>query len=268
MSRSASGPGRPVAIVTGASSGIGRAVAVLLGRRGYHLAILARRAAKLEELAAELSRVTTSTVLPLDLARTEAIEAAIEGIRAHGPIELLVNNAGGGLYRPFLAHSLDDFRRLMAVHYFAAVSTIRAVLPGMIERRRGHVINVASIAVKMAPWGHAGYAAAKAALAALTQTLAAEHAESPVRFSLVHPGIVDTEYFDDPSYETLRPRVRRHAISAEHAARRIVGLIDRPRLELCIPAHYRVMDWFRALSPSLTHRLVARQSRPVDAGRE
>ncbi len=263
-----SAPHRPVAIVTGASSGIGRAVAALLARRGYHLVLLARRAPKLEELAAELSHYATSTILPLDLARSEAIEEALAGLPAGGPIEVLVNNAGFGLYRPFLKHSLEDFRRLMDVHYFAAVSLIRVVLPGMVERRRGHVINVASISTKMGPWGHAGYAAAKAALATLTQTLAAEHAESGVRFSYVNPGIVETEFFDAPTCAPLRARLRGHAISAEYAAGKIVSLLDRPRLELCIPAHYRVMDWLKALSPGLVHRLVTRQSRPVKNGRE
>jgi short-subunit dehydrogenase len=120
------------------------------------------------------------------------------------------------------------------------------------------------MAVKMGPWGHAGYAAAKSALATLTQSLAAEYDGTGVRFSYVNPGIVDTDYLRDPSYAPLLRRVQRHAVSAGYVAKRIVSLLDRPRLELCIPAHYRVMDFFKALSPTLAHLLVTRQSRPVD----
>jgi short-subunit dehydrogenase len=258
-----------VALVTGASSGIGREVAILLARRGYRLVLTARRAERLKELAAALPPDAVEAVLPCDLACAGELEALAARLsaRGEGGVEVLVNNAGFGLYRPFLSHSTEDFRRLMEVHYFAAVSTIRAVLPGMVERRRGQVINIASIAIKMGPWGHAGYAASKSALATLTQTLAAEYRGTGVRFSYVNPGIVETEYFEHPSYESLKPRVRRHAVSAGYAARKIVSLLDHPRLELCIPAHYRVMDWFKALSPALTHLLVSRQSRPPRDGR-
>jgi hypothetical protein len=258
--------GNRVAIVTGASSGVGREVALLLARRGYHLLLMARRKQKLEELAAEISRHAGSTVMTCDLCQCDAIENMAPGLGVKGPVEVLINNAGHGLYQPFLKHSTEDFRRLMEVHYFAPVSAIRAVLPAMVERGRGHVINIASISVKMGPWGHAGYAAAKSALATLTQSLAAEYAGTGVRFSYVNPGIVDTDYFRDPSYAPLLPRVRRHAVSAQYAAKKIVSLLDRPRLELCIPAHYRLMDFFKALSPTLAHLLVARQSRP-DGGK-
>src|SRR5262245_8133334 len=207
-----------VAIVTGASSGVGREVALLLARRGYHLILMARRQQKLEDLAAEISRHAGSTVMCCDLCQSEAIATVASGLEGNGPVEVLVNNAGHGLYRPFLKHSLEDFRRLMEVHYFAAVSAIRSVLPGMVERGRGHVINIASIPAKMGPWGHAGYAAAKSALSTLTQSLAAEYSGTGVRFSYVNPGIVDTDYFRDPSYAELMPRVRRHAVSAQYAA--------------------------------------------------
>ena len=153
----------------------------------------------------------------------------------------------------------------MEVNYFASVATLRAVLPGMLERRRGHVINIASMATKMGPWGHAGYAAAKAALVSLTQTLAAEHHGEGVHFSYVNPGIVDTEYFDELG--GLAERVRRWRISPDVAADRIVALLDRPRLELCIPAHYRLIDVLKALHPSLAHRIVRSQSRPPNGQR-
>lgn len=256
----------PLALVTGASSGMGREVARLLAARGYATVLVARREERLRALAKELSRMAPSSAIVADLASPEALHGAIAAALVKGPVDVLINNAGCGLYRPFLEHEAPDFRRLMELHYFAAVAAIRAVLPGMLERRSGHVINIASIATKWGPWGHAGYVASKAAVAGLSQSLASEYGGSGIRFSYVNPGIVATEYFDHPSYAPLRDRLRRHAVSPQYAARKIVGLLDRPRLELCIPGHYRIMDWFKALSPALACQIVRRQSRPSRNG--
>lgn len=255
---------RPLAVITGASSGIGTAIARRLAQRGCRTALIARRRDRLESLAAELSKTAPSFAWPLDLADVPGIEPSMrELIAAHGPPDVLVNNAGAGVYLPFMEHDWAMHRRLMDLNYFAAVATIRAVLPGMAERRKGHVINICSISAKMGPWGHAGYTAAKAALASLTQTLAGEHDGAGVHFSYVHPGIVLTDYFEADSLTRLLPRVRKHAIPADTVAKRIAALLDKPRLELCVPAHYRVLDAVIAVSPALAHRMVTRNSRPA-----
>jgi NAD(P)-dependent dehydrogenase (short-subunit alcohol dehydrogenase family) len=218
-------------------------------------------------LAAELSALAPAFVEAVDLAEVEAVEPAVGRVVARlGAPGLIVNNAGYGEYKPFLDHSAADHERLMNVNYFAPVRVIRAALPFMLSAGRGHVINISSMSVKMGPWGHAGYAAAKSALRSLTQTLAAEHAGSGVRFSVVYPGIVDTPYFANGEYPKLMARVRRHAIQPERVARAVVGLIDRPRLEMCVPGHYRALEFIAAISPSLAHRMVARQSGPGRGG--
>ncbi|MCC7408752.1 MAG: SDR family NAD(P)-dependent oxidoreductase [Phycisphaeraceae bacterium] len=258
-----------MAVVTGASSGIGRATALRLGRRGYHLVLVARRRAMLEELAGQIAdgegATAGCTIMEADLSDRENVgSVAGELARLPGLIEVLVNNAGHGIYSPMLEVRPDEERALMQVHYHAAAALIRAVLPGMLDRGRGHVINVGSISVKMAPWGHAPYTAAKAALVAMTQSLAAEHppAESGVHISYVNPGIVRTEFFEKPGMRALFRQVTRHGITADAVAGRIERLLDRPRLEVCVPRYYRVMDWISAISPGLAHRIVARQSRP------
>lgn len=254
----------PLAIVTGASSGIGREIALRLARRGYRTAIIARRVQRIEELARELSAYAPSEPLPLDLSQPEGIEPAIAGLLARlGPAEVLVNNAGAGQYARFLDTSPQTERALMQVHYFSAAAMIRAVLPGMLRRRHGHVINIASISSKMGPWGHSTYASAKAAIVSLTQTLAAEHAADGVHFSYVNPGIVATEFFNDPHLASVAERNASRHLAPAAVAEAVVRLLDRPRLELCIPRHYRLLDWINALSPTLAHWLVARESRPV-----
>src|SRR5258706_484180 len=144
----------------------------------------ARAGSRASRRAAELRRTAPSVAAHRDPPRAAGVEPANSRlVEEHGPATVLVNNAGFGWYATFLDHAHEDHRRLMEVNYFAAVATLRAVLPGMVLRRRGHVINIASMSTKMGPWGHAGYAAAKAALVSLTQTLAAEHHGDGLRFS-------------------------------------------------------------------------------------
>lgn len=260
---------QPLAIVTGASSGIGAAIARALAARGWRTALLARRAELLESLAHELTPLAPSAAFPVDLDDLDSIEPTIERVtRALGPPRALVNNAGFGLYKPFLDHSIAEHERLMRVNYFAPLRLIRATVPHLLAREpdhdgaRGSVVNISSMSVKMGPWGHSGYTAAKAALRTLTHTLDAEHAPRGVRFSAVFPGIVDTAYFHAGDYPSLLRRVRRHVIAPGVVAGAVVRLLDRPRLETCVPGHYRALDLIAAVSPALAHRIVARQSRP------
>ena len=237
-------------------------VAQRLAGRGYRTALIARRADRLEALADELSARAPSIALPLDLSELGGIEPAIQALlREHGPVEVLVNNAGYSVYRRFIDYEEDDFDRLTRVNYLAPAAMIRAVLPSMVARQKGWVINVASIAAKMGPWGHAGYAAAKAGLIALTQSLEAEHGSSALHFCYVNPGLVRTEFFDHPSYAPIAGWVRGRALPARLVAKRIVSLLDRPRLELVLPRYFRLLDWIGAISPRLAHRIVKKSSR-------
>ncbi|MDN5848767.1 MAG: SDR family oxidoreductase [Nitrococcus sp.] len=250
-------------MITGASSGIGCATATRLAQCGYRTVLMARRADRLEALRATLGQHAPSFAYPVDLSNPDHLHEVVQrALRDHGVPDVLVSNAGYGLYRPFAEHTAQDHRTLMEVNYFASVWLISAVLPGMIERGSGHVIGVASISTKMGPWGHTGYSAAKCALVSMIQTLAAEHTGSGVDFSYINPGVVRTDYFEQPSFSTLRDQMRKRWIEPERIAEGVLSLLKRPRLELCIPRHYRVLDWLGAISPALLHRLVRSQSRP------
>ena len=130
-------PHAPSAVVTGASSGIGKAIATALARRGYSTLLIARREPLLADLAAQLSAYAPSTPLPLDLNDTAAIAPALRPVlERHGPFNVLVNNAGAGLYRPFAEQSEADFAALMRVNFIAAVELTRLLLPGMLSLAR------------------------------------------------------------------------------------------------------------------------------------
>jgi short-subunit dehydrogenase len=245
---------QPLAVVTGASSGIGAACARQLSQRGYRIVLIARRRERLDAM--------DGMAVELDMTGDDVASEAKRIIDEHGAPAVLLNAAGGGHYHRFLDHTPADHDRMLRLNYTAPMTLIHTMLPAMLEAGRGHVINVASISAVVGPYGHSGYAAAKAALVALTQSLAGEHMDSPVKFSCVLPGIVATEFFDSPAYQPLFNAQRRHAMSAEHVAQRIVGLLDRPRLMLYVPWHYRFIKWLDALCPELLFRIVQSQSRP------
>jgi short-subunit dehydrogenase len=226
--------------------------------------LMARRADLLEGLARELTAAGAPSVAwPLDLNDIASIEsAAPEVLATHGPAEVLVNNAGFGLYLPFLELTPAQYDELMRVNFTAAITLTRVLLPAMLQRKRGCVINITSMSARFGPWGHSLYAASKAALATWTQTMAIEHENTGVHFCAVYPGIVDTPYFQKPTFRGLFEQQRKRVIPPEAVAREVVKLLDHPRIDLCVPRHYRLIDWIKAVSPALVQRMVSKESRP------
>jgi len=150
------------AVVTGASSGIGRALALRMAAAGARVALVARRAERLETLAAEIRRQGgDALVLTCDVAdREQVFDAARRAVDHFGGVDLLVNNAGYGHHRSFLDWDLDDVERMMRVNYFGAVYWTKAVLPHMVERGRGWLVFMASVAGKLGVPEEGAYAAA------------------------------------------------------------------------------------------------------------
>jgi hypothetical protein len=266
-----------IAVVTGASSGIGRGTALLLAKRGYRLVLIARREDRLRQVAEESDLSDKSdrsdrsdevgdknhVVMPADLENEQAAgKAATEVVERFPMIDLFIHCAGYGIYKPFLELTPAEERALMNLHFGASSTFIRAILPGMLKAGSGHIVNVASVAICWGPAGHSVYAAAKSALVAMTQSLACDYAGRGVHFSCVYPGIVRTEFFENESYRGLKHQADRHGIEPEVVARKIVGLLDRPRPEVFVPASHRILAWIHAVSPSLTRKLITSQSAP------
>jgi short-subunit dehydrogenase len=227
--------------------------------------LIARRAGLLAELAGELATLAPSRAVVLDLADTGGIGPAFaEIIGRDGPPGVLINCAGYGIYKRFLDHTPDELDRLMRVNHDAAAAAVRAVLPSMLAARTGHIVAVCSMSARMGPWGHAGYAASKAAMRSLMESLAADYParETGVRFTTVYPGIVRTPYFQGPTMDRLWERVGHRGIPAERVAAAIAGTIGKDRLSVYVPRHYRALDLIAGVSPRLAHRLVRNGSRP------
>jgi short-subunit dehydrogenase len=194
---------RPVALVTGASAGIGAAFAERLARDGYDLVLVARRRERLDELAARLESGGTGAraeVLVADLTLPAGIDDACKRLAAAPAVSLLVNNAGFGGYAPFAELAVPVIEALIDVHVRAVTRLTRAALPAMLLAGAGGVINIASLlalsgTLPARPLPHrATYAGAKAYMLAFTQALAGELAGTGVRVEVCLPGLVATEF--------------------------------------------------------------------------
>jgi NAD(P)-dependent dehydrogenase (short-subunit alcohol dehydrogenase family) len=185
-----------VVLVTGASSGIGRATAELAGRHGAKVLLVSRTKEKLNELKGEIEAGGgRAYVYPTDLSDLDECEAMVRKVLAdHGSVDILVNNAGRSIRRSIEASydRFHDFQRTMQLNYFGAVKLILAVLPGMRQRKRGHIINISSIGTQAYPPRFGAYVASKSALAALSRCIGPEVADDGVAVTNIHMPLVRT----------------------------------------------------------------------------
>lgn len=239
--------------ITGASSGIGRALALELARGGCRVAVSARRGGELDRLAAEAApgRIAPYPVDVSDgpaLARTAAaIEAAM------GPLDLSVFNAG--THEPVAVETFDPapFRRLMEINYMGAVNGIAAVLPRFIARRSGQIAVVSSVAGYRGLPQAAAYGPTKAALINLCESLKLDLDRHGVRICVINPGFVRTPLTDRNRFPMP------FLMEAEDAARRIVAGLDRGAFEISFPRRFTFMVKFARFLPyGLYFRLVRR----------
>jgi short-subunit dehydrogenase len=238
-----------VALVTGASSGIGWAVAGRLAEAGARVVAHGRDAGRL----AELSRLTGAVVVTGDLADPRSVA----GIAAQaGEVDILVNNAGIGWAGPFIDMPDKDVARLVAVNLTGPIELTRALLPGMIARGAGHLTFVTSIAGRTAVAGEAVYSATKAGLDAFADSLRFELVGTAVEVSVVVPGVVDASFFERRGrpYDRRRPR----PIPAGVVADALVKGIAAGRAELYAPRWLRLPVVVRGTMPGVYRRLAAR----------
>lgn len=181
-------------IVTGASRGLGRAITLQLAKRGHRVLAIARDEQRLLALA---QAVESGNVLPcpLDLADAEGLAAGITALlQQHPHIHGLINNAGIGTYRPFVDHAEAELRDIIQVNLTASIQLSHAVLPGMLLRRTGHIVNIGSDLGRRPLANMAAYVASKHGLTGFSHSLLREVKDAGVRVSLINPGIIDTDF--------------------------------------------------------------------------
>lgn len=183
------------ALVTGASGGIGRQIVRRLAQEGVKLAISGRRVDALQQLSEQIrSAGGTCVVVPADLGDRDQLKGLLDEVqRSLSPVDVLVNNAGVESIGAFTAYTEEELVELIDVNLTAPMLLTKAAIPGMLERGRGHVVFISSLAGKIGPAYNEPYAASKAGLIGLTQSLRAEYAGRPVGFSVVCPGFTRGE---------------------------------------------------------------------------
>ncbi|MGD0167281.1 MAG: SDR family NAD(P)-dependent oxidoreductase [Gaiellaceae bacterium] len=246
-----------VCLVTGASSGIGRATALELRREGCELIVSSDEAEPLEELAREIE----ATALVADLSITGAArELARAALAVRERVDVLVNAAGIGLYGPIADVAPKEIERVLAVNVGSPIELASFLLPGMLERRSGHIVNIGSIIAHVGRKNEAVYAASKGALALFTESLRYELYGSGVSASLVSPAVVETRFFArrGAPYDRRRPA----PISAERVAEAVVKAVLRDRAEIVLPFWLGAVGRVRGLAPGTFRRLARRFGQP------
>ena len=217
---------KKVAVVTGASSGIGAATAKGLAQAGFHVVLGARRVEHMQHVAAGMD----AEVFPLDVTDL----ASIEAFAARVPrVNILVNNAGGALGTETIAEAIDDkWRTMFETNVLGLMRMTRALLPKIEASGAGHIINVGSIAGFEVYPGGAGYTAAKHAARAVTETLRLELLGKPIRVSEIAPGLAETEFslvrFGGDAERAKTPYAGMTPLTAEDIAAAIVWMATRP----------------------------------------
>lgn len=186
-----------VAIVTGASRGLGRAIALSLAEAGLHVALAARDAESLRDAVREIDRAGGSAIaVPTDVRNYESILRLVANTRdTFGPVDVVVNNAGLGWLKPFADYSVAEIDQAIDVNFRGTVYLTKAVLGEMLERQRGHIVNIASDVARRPQAGLAVYAAAKHAVLGFGASLLREVKGAGVKVTTLTPGIIDT-YFN------------------------------------------------------------------------
>jgi len=235
-----------VVAITGASRGIGRALAVAAAAKGARLGLIARSKEELDDTLAAAG--SHGVVAEADVGERAQIDEALGSIaRALGPIDILVNNAGIGSYGRVSDNDVELFERVMRVNYLGSLYAIKAVLPTMLERGHGHIVNVSSIAGRIGAPFEGAYSASKFALDGLSETLGFELAGKGIGVSVIYPGPVATDFFE--ARGTPFQRKRPKPVSAEVVAGTIIAAVENGRSETLIPRWLRFPVLIKAMIP-------------------
>lgn len=255
------------ALITGAAGGLGGHIARALSREGCSLVLTDLAGDALDARAGELSSAGVRAVaFGADLADRDELGGILaRAEEASGPVDVLVNNAGIELTAPFVDYTEEEIDKVMDVNLLAPMSLIRQAVPGMVDRRRGHVVTMASLAGRIAPAYMSTYGLTKAALIALTQSLRAEHVDDPVGFSAICPGFVRGAGMVEPLVEAGTEFTSSVPLTPpELIGAGVVKAIrkDLPDVTIVHRRPIRGLLAMYALAPRLTEQLLIRSGAP------
>ncbi len=263
---------KKVVLITGASSGFGEDAARLFAKEGCKVVLAARRMDRLQELAANIQDAGGEAMaIPVDIVNHAEIDNMVRTtLDLYGQIDILFNNAGIGRVDWFEHFSMDrDIETLIKVNLTGLIQVTRAVLPNMLARRSGHIINMISVAGLIASPLITTYSASKFGARAFTDSLRREVSPLGVKVSGIYPGPASTEFGrhlgENRAYGAAKPFLKLH-MSSKYVAQRVVDIAKRPRRSLVIPWWFNfitlletlfpvVVDWISYLFSKRNHKL-------------
>ncbi len=240
-----------VVLVTGASSGIGKALAEAFAQKGCRVGLMARRKQELEDLAGTIkSRGAEALALPTDVVEPDQVTAAVDTVlNAWGRVDIAVANAGVGRMHRIVNLNSDKVRQIMDLNFYGAWYLFEAVLPGMLSQGSGHLVGISSLAALRAAIKSGPYSASKAALTMLMESARAELRPRGINCTVIHPGFVSTPLANQNTFKM--PFI----IEAEEAADQIIECIKKRRSEAVVP---RKLSPFSQLMRIMPNRLFDR----------
>jgi short-subunit dehydrogenase len=241
-----------VAIVTGASSGIGRATAFALAKEGACLALAARNSEALSALAEELKAAGRQVlVIPTDVTQREQVEGLVQKVIVQlGRVDILVSNAGEYIRAPIVELDPATIQHSLDVNFFGGVYCVKAVLPHMLTQKSGHIVFVTSMDGKIGLPPDAPYVSAKFALTGFCEVLRQEVRESGISVTNVLPGRVDTVMIEELKFAWISPK-----ISPESVAAAILNGIRKRKPIVIIPPAAKLLYYINVFAPGLSDRL-------------
>ena len=253
-------PRGKTALVTGASSGIGAATARELAKAGARVILVARREEQLRSVAGSIG--DAASIYPVDLSDEKAVTALGERVTSEiGTPDIIVNNAGAGIWKFVEETTPQEAVQLMAVPYFAAFFVTHAFLPGMLQRNSGHIVNVSSVGSRFVWPGATAYIAARWAVRGFTEALRADLAKTGIRVTLYESGVVRSEYWENnPGSRERVPKMGNlvPVLTPEAAARAIVRGIEREQKLVVVPFMMKLTYWQHAVFPGVVQSLMTR----------
>jgi len=241
-----------VAIVTGASSGIGKATALALAKDGACVGLAARRVEALHELADQIVKLNRKAlVLQTDVTQREQVEAMVQDVlKQWGRVDILVSNAGEYVRGPVIDLDPADLQRSLDVNYFGGVYCIKAVLPHMLAQKSGHIAAVTSMDGKIGLPPDAPYVSAKFAMTGFLEVLRQEVSDQGITVTNVLPGRVDTVMIEHLRFSWVSPK-----ISAESVARSVIHAIRKRKAIVIVPPQAKLLYYVNVFAPKLSDRL-------------
>jgi hypothetical protein len=247
-----------VIVITGASSGIGKAAAEQFAKKGANVVLVARRKEKLEEVEKKLAKHSVKTLVQVcDVSDKDQVKQMSDKvIETFSQIDVLVNNAGFVIYGKVEELSIEDIESQMKTNYFGMVNCTKSFLPHFLKQNFGHIVNVASVGGSFSIPGVTSYCATKFAMLGFSEGLHHELHGTNVGVTVVSPIMVRTSLFDHPSFKNFTKHATGISLSSETVANAIIKAANSPRLEIVVPSIVRIAIWFKHTFPFLINPLL------------